>query len=107
MLYDRWATSASRGRVYSPARWDATSCPREILMRSFAATLSVCTVLLATTLVACGNNDQGGSSVTTTSSSSSGTGGAGGSGGSGGGGPLLEGDCDPLVPSHCGYPFPS
>lgn len=22
-------------------------------------------------------------------------------------GPFLDGDCDPLVPTHCGYPFPS
>src|SRR5688572_24456417 len=22
-------------------------------------------------------------------------------------GPYLDGDCDPLVPTHCGYPFPS
>jgi hypothetical protein len=38
-----------------------------------------------------------------------GAGGDGGGGGSaGGGGDLLAGaDCDPLVPTHCGYPFPS
>src|SRR5262245_49834886 len=22
-------------------------------------------------------------------------------------GPYLDGDCDPLVPTHCGFPFPS
>jgi hypothetical protein len=76
-------------------------------MRSFASTLSVCTVFLAATLASCGDDNQAGTSTTTTTSSSSS--GAGGSGGSGGGtgGPLLDGDCDPLVPSHCGYPFPS
>lgn len=35
-----------------------------------------------------------------------GSGGAGGTGGVGGG-TLLGGDCDPLVPTHCGSPFPS
>lgn len=34
-----------------------------------------------------------------------GTGGAGGAGGSGGTAPLS--DCDPIVPSRCGFPFPS
>lgn len=36
-------------------------------------------------------------------------GGGGGSGGSGGAyeGPLLDGDCDPIVPSYCGLPLPS
>lgn len=37
-----------------------------------------------------------------------GTGGDDGGGGDGGGGgDLLGGDCDPMVPSHCGLPFPS
>ena len=41
-----------------------------------------------------------------------GSGGAGGEGASAGTGavggvPLLGDDCDPIVPSHCGYPFPS
>ena len=34
-----------------------------------------------------------------------GTGGAGGA--AGGSGKLLDGDCDPLVPSYCTFPFPS
>jgi hypothetical protein len=38
-------------------------------------------------------------------SSSSGSG--GGTGGGGADGPLLDGDCDPMVPSQCGFPFPS
>jgi hypothetical protein len=41
---------------------------------------------------------------TTTGTGGAGTGG-GGTGGGGGG--LLDGPCDPLVPSMCGFPFPS
>ncbi len=43
----------------------------------------------------------------TSGSGGQGAGGAGGAGGSGAGGLLAGADCDPLVPSHCGFPFPS
>src|SRR5262245_50654733 len=33
--------------------------------------------------------------------------GTGATGGMGGMGPLLDGPCDPIVPSQCGFPFPS
>jgi hypothetical protein len=47
--------------------------------------------------------------TTTGTGGSSGTGGSTtGTGGNGtGAGPLLDKDCDPLVPSQCGFPFPS
>ena len=48
----------------------------------------------------------------TTPVTTTGTGGGSGGGGAGGGGvddglPKLDQACDPLVPSHCGFPFPS
>jgi hypothetical protein len=43
---------------------------------------------------------------TTSTGTGGGTGGTGGTGG-GGDGPLLLSDCDPIVPSQCGFPFPS
>ncbi|APR75076.1 Hypothetical protein A7982_00422 [Minicystis rosea] len=57
---------------------------------------------------ACSNTE-----TTNPTTSSTGSGGAGGTGGTGGGtggtggGPLLDKPCDPLVPSFCGFPFPS
>lgn len=70
------------------------------MKRTFAFLLG----LLATTCwLGCGDD-----------STSTGAGGGGGSTtstGGGGGGPaglpLLGGDCDPMVPTHCGLPFPS
>ena len=57
-------------------------------------------------LPGCGSDEDG---PKQTSSSSSGIGGSGGSGGSGGTGgtPLVHPDCDPIVPTQCGFPFPS
>ncbi len=61
-----------------------------------------------------GGGGSGGSAVGGSGGTSAG--GAGGSGGGGGApgpkadypvGPWLQGDCDPLVPSHCGFPLPS
>jgi hypothetical protein len=77
--------------------------------------LSVASVLAFPVVVglaaqAC-TNDETVMPATTGSSSSSG-GGAGGSPGTGGtggtgGGPILDKPCDPMVPSGCGFPFPS
>jgi hypothetical protein len=51
-----------------------------------------------------GGQGNGGS----TAGGNGGVGGVGGSGGDVGSGGLLAGeDCDPLVPSHCGFPYPS
>ncbi len=56
---------------------------------------------------ACGGSDAG-SGGSTSSSSSGGKGGSGGSGeGGSGGGSAEDPMCDPLVPSFCGFPFPS
>jgi len=86
-------------------------------MRSLAL-LSVATLTLSVAFTAASCGDETTTSSTTgpaTSASSSGSGGGSGSTttgtgtGTGGGvdGRLLDKDCDPLVPSHCGFPFPS
>lgn len=55
-------------------------------------------------LTAAGCSDDGGGAAP----ASGGSAGADSStGGASGGGPLLDGDCDPLVPTYCGFPFPS
>ncbi|MEQ9320925.1 MAG: hypothetical protein RIF41_17315, partial [Polyangiaceae bacterium] len=63
-------------------------------------------------LAACDDGTIGGEGTGGTGGAATGVGGigTGGSneGGSGWGGDLLAGeDCDPMVPSHCGFPFPS
>jgi hypothetical protein len=73
-------------------------------------------VSVAFTAASCGGETTTSTATgSTTSASSSGSGGSSGSSGSsgttgttgGGDGRLLDKDCDPLVPSHCGFPFPS
>src|SRR5581483_2597046 len=75
----------------------------------------------ASAFFACGSDESITPAPSSSSSSSSGTGGAGGGAGGGGGMggcpsqpkppsdavPLLGAACDPLVPTQCGYPFPS
>lgn len=74
-------------------------------MRSFALlSVTALTLSIAFTAASCGDDPTTASSTSsgTSASSSSGSGGAGGSDGR-----LLDKDCDPIVPSHCGFPFPS
>ena len=83
-------------------------------MRSLAL-LSVATLTLSVAFAAASCGDEAtlsGTTGSTTSASSSSEGGSGGgesstTGTGGGDGRLLDKDCDPLVPSHCGFPFPS
>ena len=79
-------------------------------MRSLALlSVAAFTLSVAFTAASCGDSAST-ASTTTTSSSSSGSGGSGSGGGGGSGGTdgrLLDKDCDPIVPSHCGFPFPS
>ena len=77
-------------------------------MRSLALfSIAALTLSVAFTAVSCGDETTAAGTTTTASSSSTGAGGASGSGGGGGGRLLDDKDCDPLVPSHCGFPFPS
>jgi len=66
---------------------------------AFAIGVSIVLALAGT--AGCSDEDLSPLPVAATSS------GAGGGGGGGGSGPLLDGDCDPIVPSQCGFPFPS
>src|SRR3954471_245800 len=59
---------------------------------------------LALALAASGCGDE---TLNPVGSSSSSSGSGGGTGGGVPEGPLLDGDCDPMVPSQCGFPFPS
>lgn len=72
-------------------------------LTSFAAALAL-SFAVAASATSCGGESGNG-----TVGGAGGTGGAGATGGTGGSGagPLLATDCDPLVPSHCGLPFPS
>jgi hypothetical protein len=79
-------------------------------MRSLALfSVAALTLSIAVTAASCGDETTTASTTTTGSSTSGGGGGSGtgGGGGSGGGRLLDDKDCDPLVPSHCGFPFPS
>jgi hypothetical protein len=90
-------------------------------MRSTAVVLGLA---LAPLLVgACSQADSGATTAAPAAGGAPSSGGAGGAGGGGGGGTggaaahggaggarsgrLLDGDCDPLVPTQCGFPFPS
>jgi hypothetical protein len=66
-------------------------------------------VMAALVLAACGGDSDGdaGAAGAAGSAASGASGGSGGTGGGGFGGELLDGDCDPLVPTYCGLPFPS
>ncbi len=73
------------------------------LLSTSARTFLALSLTTGIALAACGD---GASSTSTTGSSGTTT--TTGSGGAGGNdGPLLDTDCDPLVPSQCGFPFPS
>ncbi len=80
--------------------------------RRLASWLAVLCLCLGGCLVACGGDDESGSS-NGGSGAQGGSGGAGGSAGASGSGGtagsvgLLDGDCDPLVPEYCTFPFPS
>jgi hypothetical protein len=81
-------------------------------MRSLALfSVAALTLTVALTAASCGDETTAATSTGTTAASSSssgaGGGGTGGTGGGGGGRLLDDKDCDPLVPSHCGFPFPS
>lgn len=54
-----------------------------------------------------GSGAVGGAAGSAGTGGSAGAGGSGGSSGSSGSGALLDGDCDPLVPEYCSFPFPS
>src|SRR4051812_779496 len=77
-------------------------------LRSVASVL-VLPFVVALAAQACTNDETIMPATTSSSSSSSGTGGSAGTGGMGGagGGPKLDKPCDPVVPSACGFPFPS
>jgi hypothetical protein len=76
-------------------------------MRSLALfSVAALTLSVAFTAASCGDETTAAGPTTTGTASSSTSSGSGGAGG--GGGRLLDDkDCDPLVPSHCGFPFPS
>jgi hypothetical protein len=79
-------------------------------MRSLALlSVAALTLSVAFTAASCGDEATTASTTTTSTSASSSASSGSGSGGAGGGtGRLLDDkDCDPLVPSHCGFPFPS
>ncbi|MGE0324316.1 MAG: hypothetical protein AB7K71_18990 [Polyangiaceae bacterium] len=72
--------------------------------------LGVLGLALSACVTACGSDSStasGGSGAAGGSAGSGGTGATGGGGGSSGTGALLDGDCDPLVPEYCSFPFPS
>src|SRR5690349_8220867 len=86
------------------------------MRRSLALTTALLpfSLALAFSVSSCGSepvdtssSSSSSSSSAEASSSSSSSSGAGGSGTGGSGGALLDTDCDPLVPTKCGYPFPS
>ena len=77
-------------------------------MRSLALfSVAALTLSVAFTAASCGETTPAtGTTSTSTGESSSASSGSGGAGG--GGGRLLDDkDCDPIVPGHCGFPFPS
>src|SRR5690606_24250684 len=54
-----------------------------------------------------GSGGSAGQGASGGSAGSAGSAGNAGNAGSSGSGALLDGDCDPLVPEYCAFPFPS
>jgi len=99
----RSATSSATARcreVTTEVRGDAAPAKGYLAKMRLAPGVGVASIAMLLAAASCGGELFVGG----------GAGGAGGEGGAGGalvGLPLLGSDCDPMVPSHCGLPFPS